>query len=243
MSMPAGAPAPAPVVTVADPSSVVTTTTPTTPVVPPGTPAAPQQNGQTPPVSGNAAAAAAGGFPPNKAVGDMTESEQLAYWRHYARQHESRVSALGNLTPEDVKALQDKAAQFDAAAAEKGTDMEKAVRSAYEQAEKAVLAKIQPQLVTAEFRAAAVGRIDNDRLASILEPLDLGKFLAADGSVDTAKVSTYVNGIAPAMGSSTAQPPFPSLGQGQHTAPPTVPGAAGAAAAAKRFGKPASPTT
>jgi hypothetical protein len=233
--MPVGVPAP--VVTTPDPTVTVTTSTPMAPAAPTGTPAAPQQNGQTPPKTEDK------GFPDNTKVEDMTVEQQAAYWKYHSRKHESRVSALGNLTPEDVQALRDKAAQFDAAEAEKGTDMEKAVRSAYEQAEKAVLAKIQPQLVTAEFRAAAVGRIDNDRLASILEPLDLAKFLAADGSVDTAKVSSYVNGIAPAMGSSTAQPPFPSLGQGQHTAPPTVPGAAGAAAAAKRFGKPASPTT
>jgi hypothetical protein len=208
----------------------VTTTTPMTPAP---TPAA-QPNGQTPDK----------GFPDNTKVEDMTAEQQAAYWKYHSRRHENRVSALGNLTPEQVQELRDKAQQWDDAEAERGTEIEKAVRAAQAEAEKAVLAKIQPQLVTAEFRAAAVGRVDNERLAAILEPLDLGKFLAADGSVDTAKVSSYIEGIAPAMGSSAPQTPtFPSLGQGQHTAPPAVPGAAGLAAAQRRFGKPASPTT
>lgn len=230
MTLPA-APTTGPASTVPGPTTTVTTSTPLEPVPTPPVPPEPP-NGQPDK-----------GFPDGVKVADMTTEQQVAYWKHYARQHENRVSALGNLTPDDVKALQDKAQQWDDAQADAGTDMEKAVRSAYVQAEKAVLAKIQPQLVTAEFRAVATGRINPEQLGVILEPLDLSKFLAADGSVDTAKVSSYVDGIAPAMGSSTAQPPFPSLGQGQHTPPPVVPGAAGKAAAEKRFGKPASQTT
>jgi hypothetical protein len=227
MTLPAGAPASA----VPGPSTTVTVTEPQTPPAPPQPP-----NGQPKPEDK--------GFPEGVKVADMTAEQQAAYWKHYARQHENRVSALGNLTPEDVKALQDKAQQWDDAEAERGTETEKAVRSAYAEAEKAVLAKVQPQLVTAEFRAAATGRIDAETLASLLEPLDLSKFLAADGSVDTAKVSKYLDGIAPAMGSSNAQTPsFPSLGQGQHTPPPAQPGQNGLAAAQKRFGKAASPTT
>jgi len=233
MTLPAGA---LPVATTGTPATTVSTTTPfVTPPAPPAAAPAPQQTAPT--------TTDAKGFPDNTKVEDMTIEQQVAYWKHHSRKHEGRVSALGNLTPEDVQALQAKAQQWDDAAADRGTETEKAVRSAYAEAEKAVMAKIQPQLVTAEFRAASVGRIDNDRLSAILEPLDLGKFLAADGSVDTAKVSSYIDGIAPAMGSSNAQTPtFPSLGQGQHAAPTAAPGAAGAAAAAKRFGKPASPT-
>jgi hypothetical protein len=54
--------------------------------------------------------------------------------------------------------------------------------------------------VVVEIAAAASGRLDQTALAQVLEPLDLTKFLTSDGKVDTEKVKTYVNGVAPAKG-------------------------------------------
>lgn len=161
----------------------------------------------------DAAAAAAtseptNGFPEKTPVADMTPEQQVAYWKHQARKHEDR-----NRGTADYDAIK---AERDRLKAETQTDAEKAIeearREATEAGRKAAVAESLPRIVQAEFRAAAAGRIPADRLATVLEPLDLTKFLTADGSeVDTDKVTQFVDGIAPA-GSTT----WPDMGQGQH---------------------------
>jgi hypothetical protein len=45
----------------------------------------------------------------------MTEPQRTAYWRHYARQHEDRWKELGELTPEQLAELREKADAHDKA--------------------------------------------------------------------------------------------------------------------------------
>lgn len=147
------------------------------------------------------------GFPDKTPVKDMTEGQQAAYWRHQARKHEDRVKGMA-----DYDAIR---AERDRLRASTQTDAEKAVEKAREEAREAALAEARsatlPALVRAEFKAAAAGRIPADKLAGILEPLDLTKFLAADGGeVDADKVQQYVDGIAPADGKK-----WPDTGQGR----------------------------
>jgi hypothetical protein len=78
-----------------------------------------------------------------------------------------------------------------------------------------------PRLVSAEFKAAAAGRIPPERLKEIVEPLDHKKFLTADGSeVDADKVSRFVAGV---LGDGVKE--WPDMGQGRrgaHSAPAGV---------------------
>jgi len=149
------------------------------------------------------------GFPANTPVAEMNVDQQAAYWKYQARRHEDRVKAYGGLTPEQLADLRKKAEQHDALEFELMSDKDKAVAEAAQQARWAAEAEITPRLVNAEFRVAAAGRIEPDRLATILEPLDLGKFLTDDGDVDTAKVSAFIDGIAPATGNHTRRGPSP----------------------------------
>jgi hypothetical protein len=156
----------------------------------------PNQPGDEPP----AAPPADPGFPANTPWRDMSPEQQVNYWQHQARRHEDRVKSYGGLTPEQIADLQERAEQFDVLAAASQTDSERAVSEAAFNARLVAEAEMMPRLVAAEFRAAAAGRIEPDKLATILEPLDLSKFLTDDGDIDAAKVSAFVDGIAPAKG-------------------------------------------
>jgi hypothetical protein len=195
-----------------------------------GTPPAPPVEG-APPADDK-------GFPDGTPVAEMTIEQQAAYWRTQARKHEDRVKAVG-LTPEQVKELRDKATKHDALERELMSDKDKAVAEARETARREARAELVPSLVAAEFRAAAGNRIEPARLATILEPLDLSKFLTDTGEVDTDKVTAFVNGVAPGTGTGLQQPPrgpSPS-GQGRRdsSAQPSV--ASGRERYAQRHGK------
>lgn len=143
------------------------------------------------------------GFPDKTPVADMKPEEQVAYWKHQARKHEDR--SRGTADYEAIKRERDELKARTQTAEEKALEDAKAEGRA--EAAKASL----PRLVAAEFRAAAAGRIPADQLATLLEPLDLTKFLSADGGeVDTDKVQQYIDGIAPADGKK-----WPDMGQGK----------------------------
>lgn len=80
---------------------------------------------------------------------------------------------------------------------ERETETEKARREAVEAAEAAALARMRPQLVAAEFRAAAAGRIDAERLATLTEDIDFGKYVDDKGVIDTEKIAKKVAAWAP----------------------------------------------
>jgi hypothetical protein len=164
----------------------------------------------------------------------MTTEQQVAYWRHYSRQHEEKYKNLGN-----VDELLTKAQQYDALQEASRTDQERAVA----EAKAAGAAETLPKLVAAEFKVQAAprlldaqGQFDAARLKSILEPLDLTKFVT-NGDVDEAKVKAFVDGIAPAPASGGGQQQ-PNLGLGGQPGAGAVSKGreAGLAEAQKRFG-------
>jgi hypothetical protein len=152
-------------------------------------------------------------FPAETPLSEMTLEQREAYWKHQAKVHETAwKKRAGDLTPEKVQELRDKAARHDALERELMSDKDKAVAEARDAAKAEALASVTPRLVAAEFKAAAAGRVEPARLATILEPLDLSKFLNGD-EVDTDKVAAFVDGIAPAT---APQPKGPtSTGQGR----------------------------
>jgi alanyl-tRNA synthetase len=159
----------------------------------------------------------------------MTTAQQVAYWKHYARKHEQTAKDRG-----DYDDLKSKADQFDQLQAESQTENEKKVTQAKIDGRNEMLAP----LVNAEFRAAAAGRLEPDRLTAILEPLDMSKFLTSKGEVDQAKVKQFIDGVAPATGGGKGG--GPDMGQGRQGGGTKLTGAeAGRAEALKRFGKPA----
>lgn len=175
------------------------------------------------------------GFPADTPVKDMSIDQQAAYWKHYARQHEERAKPFKDLTPEALQALRDKADQHDALERELMSDKDKAVATARDEATAETTAKFAEKLVKAEFKSASAGRLDADRLNAILAPLDLTKFLDKSGDVDEAKVTAYVDSVAPAKAPAQRGPSSTGLGTAPHT--PGERGAQGRAMAEKRFGK------
>jgi hypothetical protein len=146
------------------------------------------------------------GFPVNTPLEQMTTEQQVAYWKHYSRQHEATAKARADY--DVVKAKADELDQYKAANA---TEHEKAVTAAAAQARAQALQETTPRLVAAEFRAATAGRLTPEQLATALEPLDMSKFLDSTGNVDTAKVAAHAAILAPAPAAAV----FPNLGQGQ----------------------------
>ena len=176
------------------------------------------------------------GFPAETPVKDMTIDQQAAYWKHQSRKHEERSKAFDGLTPEALTALREKADQHDALERELMSDKDKAIAEAEDRATQATTARFAEKLVRAEFKSAAAGRLDGDRLNNILAPLDLTKFLDKNGDVDEAKVATYVDSVAPkAAAPAPRGPSATGLGKVPHT--PGERGAQGRAMAEKRFGK------
>jgi len=174
------------------------------------------------------------GYPSDTPIAEMTEKQQAAYWKDKARKHEERAKAFDGLTPETLAELRDKADKHAALERELMSDKDKAVAEAKDATKAEVAATYQPRLVRAEFKAAAAGRIDAEKLDSILEPLDLSKFLTSKGDVDEGKVASYVDGIAPAGPVRRTGPT--ATGLGHRVTSGSGPGDQGRAMAAKRFG-------
>lgn len=176
------------------------------------------------------------GFPAETPVKDMTIDQQAAYWKHQSRKHEERSKAFGDLTPEVLAALREKADQHDALERELMSDKDKAIASARDDATAETTAKFAEKLVKAEFKSASAGRLDADRLNNILAPLDLTRFLDKNGDVDEAKVAAYVDSVAPKAAGPAQRGPS-ATGLGTPPSAQTERGAQGRAMAEKRFGK------
>jgi hypothetical protein len=107
-----------------------------------------------------------------------------------ARKHEDRAKANAAAAKE---LEQVKAASM--------SDIEKAVAQAKAEGRSEGLAAAATKVVAAEFKAAAAGRLDTDALAILLDGLNLVAFMDEEGNVDTVKVQSFVDGIAPAPAS------------------------------------------
>lgn len=116
-------------------------------------------------------------------------------WKTLAKKHEERA-----------KSNADKAKGYDELKASQMTEQEKATAAAREEARKEALSETAPRLVTAEFKAAAKGRMEPAALTALLEDLDLSKFLDDKGEVDVDRIEKKVDALAP-----EAAPVKPSL--------------------------------
>lgn len=140
------------------------------------------------------------GFPDGTPVAEMSAEQQVAYWKHQARKHQSRAEARGDY--DTVKA------ELDQLKTKHQTDADKAIDEAKKAGAAEATAKMAPKLVAANFAAVLAGKRTADDIDAIVDGLDVRKFLTDTGEVDTDKVKQYAAGLAPAGG-------WPDTGQGK----------------------------
>lgn len=178
------------------------------------------------------------GFPASTPLEQMTSDQREAYWKHQARKHEGRVKAFGDLTPEKLTELQEKARRNDELELELGSTADKAAAKAAQDAQDKTRGEFQPQLIQARLDAAAArAGVTEDDLTAALEFVDTAKFLGADGAVDTDKVKAFIATIKPAISASAGgfgRTGPSSSGLGHHQAAAGKPGDSARAALAKR---------
>lgn len=136
-------------------------------------------------------------------------ADDAAKWKALARKHEDRAKANAAAAKE-----------LEALKASMMSDQEKAIAAAVAAAKADTSAVFGGRLVAAEFRAAAAGR--NIDVNAVLDAVDAAKFLADDGTPDTARIVEWVNKVAPKADSTP--PPPKDFGQGarQPTAAPQI---------------------
>lgn len=142
-------------------------------------------------------------FPPNTPVAEMTDKQAAAYYKHQARKHEDRVKSFGGLTTEQLAELRAKAEKHDALELELSGTAEQAAAKAKADTQAENDAKYRPMLAETAFRVAIGDRKSEEEVDDFLGDLNLDRFVADDGKVDTAKVLARVEQFAPAKGTST----------------------------------------
>lgn len=127
-----------------------------------------------------------------------------------------------------AKANADAAKELEQLKATMMTDTEKAIAEAEARGRTAATAELAIELVDSTLEAKATGRLTPEQLEVLTSGLDRTKFLGADGKVDVAAVTAFIDGIAPeqlteqAAATPPGFPPAPDLGQGARGAPPAL---------------------
>jgi hypothetical protein len=138
------------------------------------------------------------GFPKDTPLAEMTVEQREAYWKHKARKHENTVKAFPKDYDEQKKLADKWREHEDKQKPADQVEREQLEREIREQVRKDMLKETAPKLVEAEFKAQVGNRLKSDALALILEDIDHTKYLDADGKVDTERVKSRVEVIAPA---------------------------------------------
>lgn len=164
---------------------------PNQPPAPPGNPPAPPAPPANPPANPPADPPGDKGFPEGTPLEQMNVEQQRNYWRHYARQHESRANARADY--DDVKA---KAAKYDELQRQQQTPSEQAVNDAKDEGKREGAREAYAKSAAALLKASLTGRGKTaDQAQALVDAANLAAFLTDDG-IDTAKVETFVNSIA-----------------------------------------------
>ncbi len=138
-------------------------------------------------------------------------SAELAKWKELARKNETRAKE----NAEAAKRL----AEIEAANA---TDLEKAVSKARAEGEaegrKATGSEYGQRLARAEFLAAAAKRNASHDASSILDDINLAKYVGEGGEPDGKEIAAAVERLIPAPASDPR--PKGDVGQGPRSTPP-----------------------
>lgn len=176
------------------------------------------------------------GFPADTPIAEMSQEQQTAYWKHYARQHENTVKEFKGITPQSVADMRTK---LEALETDKLTADEKALKAARTEAStaasEAVKAEFLPKLQAAEVKSIAAEIITGDQLKSFLSVVNPAAFVGDNGEIDESKVIGALTGM---FGAPQRQPVQRWQNAGQYSTPPPPgrPGESGRAEAARRFG-------
>jgi len=140
------------------------------------------------------------GFPKDTPLVEMTEKQQLAYWKHHARRHEGVANSRADYDQQKADAEKWRQAQE-----EKKTPDQKAIdaaaQTAAENARREERLKTAPRIVRAEFKAAAAEEgVSKELLAAFLEDVNHAVYLNEDGSLNEEKVSKRVKALAASSG-------------------------------------------
>lgn len=143
-----------------------------------------------------------------KAEGDGTDwKAEAEKWQALARKHEDRAKT----NSQAAKELEEFRRQS-------MTDQERAIEAARSEAKQEAIAAFAGRVAEAELRAAAAGRLTDDQVSTLLDGVNLTRFVGDDGEVDRAAVARFVDGIAPKTAETNERQTFPDLGQGARTA-------------------------
>ena len=162
------------------------------------------------------------GYPDKTSPNDMQPEHAAAYWRHKARMNEDSARTA----KAELADLKPKADQFAALEAASKTEAERAVeqarREAREQAvretEAAARTKYGSALVGAEFRVHLAGRLSAEQIGTLVDGLDVGRFMTDDGQPDGERIAAYVAAI-PAATTAPAAPVGPLVTASQGVRP------------------------
>lgn len=154
------------------------------------------------------------GFPANTPVAEMNADQRAAYWEDKAKKHEGRNKEILGITggkygDELRTILEERETLRQANLTDAQRQVEEAARTAREEATR----EFGPKSVRAAFDLLLGDMPEEERNAEI-ELLDLSKFLTQNGDVDTAKVRTFAQKIAPAVKGAGER----NYGQGQRGA-------------------------
>lgn len=154
-----------------------------------------------------------------KKLSEMTIEERAEYFEKKANRLATNLKGYSDY--DDLKAERDRLL------AASQTDQEKEVADAKAAGRAESDAVWQQRLAAAELRGALGGTRTAEQIQTLIEPLDLTKFLTSTGEVDTDKVTRFA-----ATFGTTVDP----SGQGRQSAGTASKGDAGRAEAEKRFG-------
>lgn len=135
-------------------------------------------------------------------TGDVTDwAAEAEKWKTQARKHEERAKANAKAAKELEEFRQ-----------QSMTEAERAIEQARTEARREALSEVGGKIAAAEIRAAATGRMSSEQVSTLLDNVNLARFISDDGEVDRDAVAAFVEGIAP-QPIETA-PIRPDLGQG-----------------------------
>ena len=143
------------------------------------------------------------GFPADTPWRDMTAPQQVAYWQHQSKRHEARATAAADYDAIKAENKRLKAIE-QASLTEEQRQAAAALEAARKEGEGAGVNKFLPAAIRGEIRGANPG-LTPEQVDGLMAVIDASKFLAADGSIDTVKVSALAATLTPPASQQTAR--------------------------------------
>ncbi len=94
------------------------------------------------------------------------------------------------------------------------SETEKAIDQARTEGRRQALTESGAKIVAAEIRAAAKGRMAGEQVSTLIDNVNLSRFVDDDGEVDRDALIAFVDGIAPKPTEDQTVSPLLDLGQG-----------------------------